>query len=458
MSELRLVPPAAAVWLAAGATIVAGWWWGAAVACFAAAFLLLFRQPGQALLSGGLGVISTVITQVRVTVARSWDFGDGAVGRIVGQPKKLESGTWLVQVRPDGYPDTVAVFVDSLPQGTVTGARVHAEGTVGQSAFASVGTSTLSGSLDVLESPIGFAAWSEQVRDTFAGAAQRWLGDDSEGLLPGMVLGDTSLQTAEEKQDYIATGLSHLSAVSGANCMYVAAAALALARLARCGLRAQLISAGIALLLYAAMVGPEPSVLRATVSGLVGLTAILSSTRAEPIHALCLSVVGLVLVDSALAVDYAFALSVAATAGIIAVSPLIYRAIAGLASRARVPDLLCRAFAVAVAADVVTAPIIAAMAGRVSLVSVLANVVVSPVTGLITVLGFLAVTLAQIPGASAATAALCWAIEPMTWWVRNVARNLSGMGLATVPAAPLTVVVVYGWVIAALVAPRMWIK
>lgn len=114
------------------------------------------------------------------------------------------------------------------------------------------------------------------------------------------------------------------------------------------------------LLGYVFLVGPEPSVLRAAVTGVVGLTAVVASRRSEPVHALCLAVIGLVVWDSNLAVNYGFALSVAATAGIVVVSPLIAQALGFL------PDLLARALAVAIAADVVTMPIIALMSGRVS--------------------------------------------------------------------------------------------
>ncbi|GAB3082230.1 ComEC/Rec2 family competence protein [Corynebacterium aquatimens] len=454
MSELRLVAPAVVVWAAAALVIVHGWGLAAVLSCGAAAYLCVVRQEGLAILTAGLGLISAAVAKVRVSIARSWDFTGGVVGAVAGEPKELTGGTWLVLVRPEGYPDAVPVFARDLPDGVVTGAIVSSQGRVGESTIPGVGSATISGAVEVLHGPTGVAALAGEVRANFVAAVHAFVGRDSVGLIPGMVLGDTSAQTVEEKQEYIATGLSHLSAVSGSNCMYVAAAALFVARMARLGLRAQLVCAGVALMVYAALVGPQPSVLRATVSGLVGLVAIISSSRAEPIHALCLSVVGLVLVDSGLAVDYAFALSVAATAGIIALSPVIYRAIAYVCVPIRAPDLLLRVVAVAIAADMVTAPIIAAMVGRVSLVSVLANVAAAPVTGLITVLGFVAAVLAQIPVLDFLAAPVLWVIHPLTWWIRNVARVLAGVGWATVPAKPTSVCLIYGWILAAILAPR----
>ncbi|EJZ82577.1 hypothetical protein HMPREF9719_00484 [Corynebacterium otitidis ATCC 51513] len=63
------------------------------------------------------------------------------------------------------------------------------------------------------------AAW---VRGRLRGAVERAVGERSQGLIPGVVLGDTSLQDAVEQQAYVDSGLSHLSAVSGANIALVA--------------------------------------------------------------------------------------------------------------------------------------------------------------------------------------------------------------------------------------------
>ena len=204
----------------------------------------------------------------------------------------------------------------------------------------------------------------------------------------------------------------------------------------------------MALVVYAGLIGPEPSVLRATVSGLVGLVAVISSSRAEPIHALCLSIIGLILVDSDLAVNYAFALSVAATGSIVALSPLIYQAL----GRTGWPDIFVRVLSVAIAADMATAPLIAAMVGRIPVASVVANVLVSPVTGMVTVLGMAAAILAQISHVLAAP--VLWVVGPLGGWVRTVAEAIARAPHATVEVAPALVVVCYGWILAGFIVAR----
>ena len=448
MSELRLVPAALAVWLAALACMLSGARVAAVVVACLALACCAARQWGQALLVAMLGSASTAVALVRLRTAQAWVFPSRVVGEVSGQPKQLQSGAWLVRLRVEGYPSTLSVFAADLPPGTVPGAGAVAAGRLRPSAFPGVSHQVLAGTVEITAPPRGFAAFAQHVRARFGESVAAHTGPASRGLIPGMVLGDTSAQSAAEQQAYIDTGLSHLSAVSGANVAIVTTFAVVAATALRLGLRARLASAAAALLGFAALIGPEPSVLRASATGMVGLIAVVTSRRAEPIHALCLCVIGLVLVDSDLAVHYGFALSVAATAGIVALQPLLYRALAPTGW----PDIVVRALAVAIAADVVTMPIVALMAGRVSLVSVLANVLVAPVTPAVTVLGLTAAALCLAPGGLEVP--LLGLIEPLTWWVHQVAVVGASLPAATLSATPVAVMLGYGWVLAGLLAHR----
>lgn len=181
--------------------------------------------------------------------------------------------------------------------------------------------------------------------------------------------------------------------------------------------------------------GWEPSVQRATVAGVAGLLAVLNSSTMEPLHALSLGVLVLLAADSDLAVSFGFALSVAATVGIVALTPLLLRVLG--------TGIIARAFAVAIAADIVTMPLIALMAGRVSVVSVIANVLAAPVVPIITVVGLIAAALAQV-GLGRPLVIL---IEPLADWIHGVA---AAMPLTTVEAGPVAVLLLVGWLIAAL--------
>jgi len=434
VSELRLVPGALIVWAVTLALLLG-----------APAFPLLliplafvvFRQPGQAVLTLTLGCAAAAVTTWRQHLAAGWPPPERAVGQVV------TAGRHHIQIALPGHPTPLTVFDDSAPD---PGARVLVEVGWSEAGRPGVGTLVGTGDVTVMDAPHGMHQVAATVRDQLRAAVDASVGESSRGLIPGMVLGDVGAQSELEQQLYIDTGLSHLSAVSGANVAVITTVAVIACRLLTLGPRVQVVAAALALLGFVGLVGTEPSVLRASVTGLVGLLAVLGSTRLEPIHGLCLAVIGLILWDSDLAVSYGFALSVAATAGIIALHPLLVRPLA----RTGLPEIVVRALAVAISADIVTLPIIALMAGEVSVVSVLANVLVSPAVAPVTVLGLIAAGLSLLPGP------LAWLplklLEPCTWWIHTVAKWCAGLPVSTVPAEPLWVLIAYGWIIAGIVA------
>ena len=145
-------------------------------------------------------------------------------------------------------------------------------------------------------------------------------------------------------------GLSHLTAVSGANVAIVIAGVLWPLRRRAVDRRAQAAVAGLALLGFVVLAGPSASVLRAAAMGAVALIALASGRPRAAVPALAATVCVLLLVDPGLARDAGFALSVVATAAIVLVAP-------GWSRRLRSrgwPPWIADALAVSAAAGVAT--------------------------------------------------------------------------------------------------------
>jgi competence protein ComEC len=211
------------------------------------------------------------------------------------------------------------------------------------------------------------------------------------GLLPGLVLGDVTAMPPELVEDFRTTGLTHLTAVSGANVGIVILATLWAARWA--GLRglALPVVAAAAMAGFVVLCRPQPSVLRASVMGAVALVALATGRRRQGVPALAAAVVALVLVDPWLSRSYGFVLSVLATGGILLLAPGWRDAW----SR-RLPRPFAEALAIPVAAQVACAPVIVLLAAQVSLVAVPANLLVAPAVPPATVLGVLAAASAPV--------------------------------------------------------------
>ncbi|OBH57546.1 competence protein [Mycobacterium mantenii] len=277
---------------------------------------------------------------------------------------------------------------------------------------------------------------AQGVRGRFAAAVRDTLPGEQAVLLPALVLGDTSAVPSETSRDFRAAGMTHLMAVSGANVTIVCAAVLFSARLI--GPRAAVVLAALALVAFVIVVQPTASVVRAAVMGAIALAGMLFSRRRQAIPALAATVLVLLAVAPALAVDVGFALSVVATAALIVIAPVWSRRLVGKGW----PKPLADALAVAWAAQAVTAPLVAAISGRFSVVAALANLVVAAVIAPITVLGTAAAALCAIWPAAARL--LIRFTGPELWWVDGIAHWAATMPGATLPVPdgmPGTVIV-----------------
>jgi competence protein ComEC len=237
------------------------------------------------------------------------------------------------------------------------------------------------------------------------------------GLVPGLVVGDTAAMPVELEHDFRTAGLTHLTAVSGANLVIVVGFALYVGRWLGFRVRWLPVLGALALVGFVVLARPQPSVLRAAAMGLVGLAALATGRRRGSLAALAAAMLALLLLDPWLARSYGFALSVLATAGLLLVAPGWVR---WMCAR-RVPAPLAQALAVPAAAQVMCAPVVALLSGQVSLVAVPANLLVAPAVAPATVLG----VLATLAGAVSDPAARVfgWMAGRPAWWIVSVAQR-----------------------------------
>ncbi len=247
------------------------------------------------------------------------------------------------------------------------------------------------------------------------------LPDGPRGLLPGLVDGDTSGLSPALTADFQTTGLTHLTAVSGANCSIVAGAVLFLLRWLRAGPRTSAVCAGMALIGFVILARPSPSVLRAAVMGALALVALATGRPRAAVPGLAATVLALMFVSPALAADPGFAMSALATAALLLVAPAWARRLRSW----HVPAGLAEALAIATAAHVASAPLVAAISGQVSLVSIPANVLTEPAVAPATVLGVLVAMVAPI--SLGAATGIAWIAGWPARWIVAVAQHGAAM-------------------------------
>lgn len=248
--------------------------------------------------------------------------------------------------------------------------------------------------------PIAVA--SNRVRSAIERAGDQLPGHDGP-LFRGLVVGDDRDQPREMIDRFRASGLSHLTAVSGQNVSFVLAAAGPLLRRLRPWWRWTL-TLGL-IVWFVTLTRFEPSIVRAGVMAGLSATAFVLGRERSSMRILAVAVLGLVLVDPLLVRSIGFWLSVGATAGVSGAGPWI----AARLARFRALRLFALPLGVTLGAQLgVLVPSVLVF-GRLPLVSIPANLLAVPVAGAVMLFGLPAGLLAG------------W-VPPVAPWVMFPAR------------------------------------
>ena len=260
------------------------------------------------------------------------------------------------------------------------------------------------------------------------------LGRRDRVLLAGFTVGDDRGQDPLVTDDFRASGLTHLIAVSGQNVAFVLLLAGPLLR--RVGPRTGVLLTGLVLVEFALVTRWEPSVLRAAVLAMIVVYGTARGERPGSLRALALAVIVLLMVDPLLVWSVGFQLSVAASVGMILFSGPVSRSLPG-------PRFLVEPLGVTIGAQVAVSPLLVAYFGSVPLISIPANLLAVPVAGPLMVWGLTAGPLAGFLGGGAARI-LHLPTRLMIIWVAGVAREAAAAGAPLLDARSLIVAGIVG--------------
>ena len=240
---------------------------------------------------------------------------------------------------------------------------------------------------DVPPWPVAVKRWA------VATIAER-LPETSGALLAGLLLGERTSMPPASDEAFRRAGVYHILAVSGFNVALLAGAVFVGLALGGVPRRAAAMVAAAVLVGFALVVGAQPSVLRATVMGLLLLIALPLDRRSQLPNALALAAIGLLLWRPGDLWEPGFQLSFAATAGIVYLAPWI----TGALEARGWPRGFAAAVAVSLGAQAAVTPLMAAHFNQLSLVGVVANLAVVPLAAVATTLGMGVLLAALLPG------------------------------------------------------------
>ncbi|MDQ1595235.1 MAG: competence protein ComEC [Arthrobacter pascens] len=465
--DLRLIPPVLLVWAAAGAGpwVSPAWLLGLCCAIAAGAALLVVivlrrhgsdGRAGRSFLLTMAAAMLLAVAAAAHSAVSSAQKHDGPVAaaivarapclaelEIAGAPRALTSqggsdlsSRWAVDATVTSLSTGGRLLRAEAPvvilggagwQHVVPGQRVRAAGNLRPPAAGQVEAGILAASAApiALEPASALTSGPASLGRQFSAAAG-WLDADARGLLPGMVTGDTSGLDEQLEVAMQTVGLTHLTAVSGANCSLILGALLLAARSLRL---ARLPAAAVALAglgLFVLMVGPDASVLRASLMGAIAVASLAGGRAGRGLSFLCLAVIALLLIDPALGTSFGFLLSVLATLGIIVLGRRIMDWIPPA-----VPRWAAAGIAVPLSAQLLCGPVIVVLQPQFATYSLLANMLVAPLVAPVTILGTAAVPL--VPLLPWLATALIGVAGVFAAGVAGIARFMAGLPGAAPP-------------------------
>jgi competence protein ComEC len=249
----------------------------------------------------------------------------------------------------------------------------------------------------------GLGGVADRLHAWLAGASVPGLGGVRRGVIEGVVLGEDQGLSDRLRQDFRASGLYHLLAVSGGNVAVIALGTLWLALLIGVPRLAAEVAVLAAIGGYVLAVGAQPSVVRAGIAGGLGSLAWLTGRERDARYALIIAAIALLGWNPYNALDPGFQLSFAAVLAIFFLAPRFRIWLDGYP----LPPGLRTCVAVSAACGLATAPISWFQFHQIPLLTVPANAVggfaAAPMLALALVCALLTPVVPQL------AAALAWA-------------------------------------------------
>jgi competence protein ComEC len=249
------------------------------------------------------------------------------------------------------------------------------------------------------------------------------------GLLTALLLGDKSTIDENMKLDFANTGVIHVLAVSGLHVGYILIILTIFASIMRIPWGWNRVVIILGLFAFCALTGGKPSVVRASImAGLYVISPIVN--RPGNIwniigFAACL----LLAYDPLYIMGLGFILSFSAVISIIYFYGLFEKLLPEIINPTHIQNSFLKntlsLFLVSLSAQIGTLPITAAFFHKIPIISLVANVIIVPIIGVIVVVGFMIIALSFSPILSVLAGNVAWLLQTIISWFDQLFSSFS---------------------------------
>ena len=219
---------------------------------------------------------------------------------------------------------------------------------------------------------------------------------EKSAILNGLLLGDK--QNIEEKirENFQTLNISHVLAISGMHIGYIIVGIQILLK-NLIGKRKTKIVTIIILICYTFITGFSPSILRATIMGILGVSEILVHRKNDIWNAISISLLIILLYNPFLILDIGLQLSYLGTIGIILFHNTVLKIFNKIISKeSKIIKIIQQILSVTISAQVIITPILLLNFHTISIYSLFANLVLSIIIGPIVIIAFIGIILSFI--------------------------------------------------------------
>lgn len=294
----------------------------------------------------------------------SGDYKEGDVIRFVGSIKTLSSDI------------TTPYKATSLADGVIYSITCEDDENVGE--------------IEIVWQSLDFF---DKIKKAVAAKLSANVPDGTARFMYAMLFGDSSVVEYSVRGDFSDTGTAHLLAVSGLHVGMIAGALTFLLKKLRLNAVARSIVVTAFLIFFCALCGFSPSTVRATLMVVICMAAGLFGLRYDALSGMSFAAIILLFVSPYNLYSLGFLMSFIAVYGLI----LFAKPIKAALVRIHCPSWLASALSATVSANITLLPIMIYVFGDVSLIFVLANCIIVPLTGVFFPIYALALPFSFIP-------------------------------------------------------------
>lgn len=226
------------------------------------------------------------------------------------------------------------------------------------------------------------------IQDEIYKSFARLFPKDEMGLIIGMMIGETKDISEDVLENFKTTGITHLIAVSGSNVVYVVVLVQFLFK-KFFGKQATYFISIFFLILFMLISGASASVCRATLMIILSICADIFFLKSDTFSNILTSAFVLILLNPLVIYDVGFILSFGGTLGIVLLSKDFTRLFKRLGKLNETLSVTC-------SAQFILAPIMMYYFNTFSILSIVTNIIVVPISGSITILGFVVFIISKI--------------------------------------------------------------